>query len=151
MSMMPCMTGLAGLRSMKRGMDSTREIVKHNILRQVSRTRISHPKKKSLKLHISTHTRNKAATLCKKINKRSFSWKYILITALLSTLIGILFSHFYFCFLAGITCLTVPYILFNSFMLAKREKPYINKKNAIFAIKTENKNQHPRLCNINTN
>lgn len=126
--MMPCMTGLAGLRSMKRGMDSTREIVQHNILRKVSRNRIISSKKKSIKLYTNTQNREKAAILCKKIDKRSFSWKYILITASLACLIGIPFFHFYVWFLLGITCLAVPYLLFQSFMLARRKKPYINKK-----------------------
>lgn len=128
MSMMPCMTGWAGLKHMKRGMDSTREIVRNNILRKVSRNRPAKSAKKALKLRVSKSDRFKAALLSKKLEKRTFSRKYVLIVAALTLIIGFLYFHFMTWFLLIITFLTVPYLLYTSFSLAKKRKPYINHK-----------------------
>jgi hypothetical protein len=126
--MMPCMTGWAGLRQMKRGMDSSREIVRNNILRKVSRNRPTNHKRTKIRLLVSKSDRRKAAVLSKKLKSRTFSWKIVVTVALLAFGISFLFYHFMIWCLLSVLCLTVPYLLYLSLVCAKRHKPYINCK-----------------------
>jgi Flp pilus assembly protein TadB len=123
---MPCMTGWAGLRQMKRGMDSSDEIVYHNLLRNATHIvkRMESPKKRTL--HINKRFREKAAELNQSNNSRGLSGKYLLCASVAGAALILCFLYSLSCYILvflGLLSLAVPYLVFQYFILSLKHKP----------------------------
>ena len=125
--MMPCMTGVAGLRSMKRGMDSSNKIVRNNLLKKIRR---HYPSKKAKKLQLKTNKeiRNKAYNLSRKVNTASLPWTYFFWIFIVSWYFIAFFCNYWIYILGNLLIFVVIKVIFDAFALGVYTKTVIPKK-----------------------